>query len=232
MIQSVSRALHILELLAHSGGSARLKEISHGAGLNVPTAHNLLKTLIALGYVIRRTEDARYHLGDRVLNLARVAGNDDQLRERLRPVLEAVQRETAETAFVAVPSGDRIYFLDVVESSALLRVSGQKGERVTMVGSAIGQLFLAYNPALRARTKGAETLDRELGEIARQGYALDHEQVFTGVAAVAVPWMEDGEMRAGFGVTGPGLRMQPERLPQIARQMQDIVLRNRLDLKM
>ncbi len=223
LIQSVSRALHILEILAKSGGAARLKEISSASGLNVPTAHNLLKTMLVLGYIARRAGDARYHLGDRILNIARVAGNDDRLRARLRPVLEALHSETEETVFLAVPSGDEIYFLDVIESPQLLRVRSQMGERVTMAGSAIGQLFLAHNPALRIRTSGAAALDTELDRIAAHGYALDHEQVFEGVAAVAVPWMEGGEMRAGFGVAGPGFRMTADSLPERAIRMRQIL---------
>lgn len=223
MIQSVSRALHLLEILARSGGSAKLKEITDISGLTTPTAHNLLNTLVALGYVKRRQGDVRYHLGDRILNIARVAGNDAELRETLRPKLEALFEMTGETVFLAVPSGDDIYFLDAIESRKLLHVAAQTGQRVTMIGSAIGQLFLAYNPSLRARTEISQDLRRNVEDIARRGYAIDHEKVFDGVAAVAVPWIEDGEMRAGFGVTGPGNRLTPSRLDELAGAMSELI---------
>lgn len=227
MIQSVSRALHLLEILARAGGSARLKEISETAALTVPTTHNLLNTLVALGYVRRRRGDTRYHLGDRILNIARVAGNDAQLRERLRPVLEAMYEATAETVFLAVPSGDEIYFLDAIESRQLLHVAGQPGERVSMTGSAIGQLFLAHNASLRARTQVPPQMRQELDRVAREGFATDHEQVFAGISAVAVPWIEDGEMLAGFGVAAPGNRLTPDRFPGLADQMHRIIAAHR-----
>lgn len=224
MIQSVSRALHLLEILARSGGSARLKEISETAALTVPTTHNLLNTLVSLGYVRRRQGDARYYLGDRILNIARVAGNDARLRERLRPVLKRMYETTGETVFLAVPSGDEIYFLDAIESRKLLHVAAQPGERVTMTGSAIGQLFLAHNSSLRARTDVPPDIQHELDRIARDGFATDHEQVFDGIAAVAVPWIEDGEMLAGFGVAAPGNRLTPDRFAELAADMHQIIL--------
>ena len=73
----------------------------------------------------RRAGDTRYHLGDRILNLARVAGNDGELRRRLRPVLERLAEEIGETVFLAVPSGDEVYFhtgyRDAEGQSGLLR---------------------------------------------------------------------------------------------------------------
>ncbi len=223
MIQSVSRALHLLEILARAGGSARLKEISETAALTVPTTHNLLNTLVALGYVRRRQGDTRYHLGDRILNIARVAGNDAQLRERLRPTLKKLYDATQETVFLAVPSGDEIYFLDAIESRKLLHVAAQPGERVGMTGSAIGQLFLAHNASLRARTDVPPGIRDELDRIARDGYAVDHERVFDGIAAVAVPLIEDGEMLAGFGVAAPGNRLTPDLFPSLAARMHQII---------
>jgi len=96
LIQSIERATAILEIIAEEGGAARLQHIAEQAKLGKTTAHNLLKTLDELGYVHRRAGDTRYHLGGRILNLARIAGDDGALRSRLRPALEAVARRTGE----------------------------------------------------------------------------------------------------------------------------------------
>ncbi len=75
MIQSVTRALEMLETIAHAGGAASLGEVAGRAGLKTTTAHNILRTLQDAGYIRRRPGNMRYHLGDRILNLARVVGD-------------------------------------------------------------------------------------------------------------------------------------------------------------
>ncbi|SPJ32516.1 IclR family transcriptional regulator [Kushneria phyllosphaerae] len=225
MIQSIERALHILECIANAGGALRLQQIAEVTQLKATTAHNILKTLTALGYVRRRHSDTRYYLGDRILNLARIAGDDSGLRRRLRPRLEAMAEASGETVFLAVPSGDEVFFLDAIESPQTLRASSQQGERTPMEGSAIGLLFLAFMPMLRQQLLSLHAsrigpgIVGEVDRIAARGYALDEENYLPGVNAVAVPWLEDGELRAGFGVAGPSVRLSSSRLETLAALM-------------
>ncbi|MBP0617773.1 IclR family transcriptional regulator [Jiella mangrovi] len=229
MIQSVERAIHILEAIAHAGGAAHLNEIAGITELRSTTAHNILKTLQSLGYVRRRGGDTRYHLGDRIQNLARVAGDDDRLRRDLRALLEAMAEESGETVFLAVPSGDEVYFLDAIESRETLKAGSQSGERLPMAGSAIGLLFLAHIPRIRQRMLETHAdrislnLELEIEAIAQRGYALDQENWLPGLSCVAVPYAEAGEVRAGFGLAGPSFRLPLGRLEMLAGLMGDIL---------
>ncbi|MFI0472879.1 IclR family transcriptional regulator [Halomonas sp. HMF6819] len=225
MVQSVERALNILECMANAGGALRLQQIAEAAELKTTTTHNLLKTLGTLGYVRRRPHDTRYYLGDRILNIARIAGDDSGLRRELRPRLEEMAAASGETVFLAVPSGDEVFFLDAIESKETLRASSQQGERAPMAGSAIGLLFLAFMPSLRrqllslhANHMGPSIVD-EVDRIAKRGYALDEESYQRGLSCVAVPWIEEGEVRAGFGLSGPSVRLPKERLETLAGVM-------------
>ena len=78
----------MLEHLAHSDGMARLGEIADATGLQPSTAHNILSTLVSLGYVQRPAAGSHYRLGGRILNLARIAGDDDALRRQFRPLVQ------------------------------------------------------------------------------------------------------------------------------------------------
>ena len=139
LIQSIERAAAILEIIAEEGGAARLQHIAEQAKLGKTTAHNLLKTLDELGYVRRRAGDTRYHLGGRILNLARIAGDDGALRSRLRPVLESVAKRTGEMVTLAVPSGDEVYYLDAIDSTHALKAGACPiGVRLPLEGSAVG----------------------------------------------------------------------------------------------
>jgi IclR family acetate operon transcriptional repressor len=224
LIQSIERAAAILEIIAQEGGAARLQRIAEQAKLGKTTAHNLLKTLDELGYVHRRAGDTRYHLGGRILNLARIAGDDGALRSRLRPALEAVARRTGEMVYLAVPSGDEVYYLDAIESShALTAGACPIGVREPLEGSAVG--LLAFMPGLgkrvlasRADALGLHILS-EIKTVATRGFALDLENSQPGLHCVAIPWREGGEVRASVGLSGPSTRLSPQALTDMVWMM-------------
>jgi DNA-binding IclR family transcriptional regulator len=225
LIQSIERAVAILEIVAREGGAARLAHIADQAGIGKTTAHNILKTLDHLGYVHRRIGDTRYHLGGRILNLARIAGDDGALRVRLRPALEGIAKTTGETVYLAVPSGDEVYYLDAIESDQTLRTSSPIGERERLEGSAIGLVFLAFMPGLgkRVLTMREDALgpdiQSQIDAVATRGYALDLEGYLPGLNCVAVPWRERGEVRASIGLSGPAARLSRDGLADLAWMM-------------
>ncbi|WP_342659075.1 IclR family transcriptional regulator (plasmid) [Sphingomonas sp. NY01] len=230
LIQSIERAVALLEIIARHGGAARLGEVAAEAGIGKTTAHNILKTLEALGYVGRRSGDASYHLGGGILNLARIAGDDGNLRRRLRPTLERIAVATGETVYLAVPSGDETYYLDCVESGAVLRTTSQTGMRERLEGSAIGLVFLAFLPGLgrrllaaRAEALGPAIVD-EIAAVATRGYALDLEGYMPGLHCIAVPFRERGEVRAALGLSGPAVRLPRARLDEIAWMMMELAI--------
>jgi DNA-binding IclR family transcriptional regulator len=230
LIQSIERAVAILEIIAREGGAARLQHIAAQTKLGKTTAHNILKTLDELGYVRRRVGDTRYHLGGRILNLARITGDDGALRSRLRPALEAIAERTGETVYLAVPSGDEVYYLDAIESSQALKAGSPAGvcpagTRKHLEGSAVGLVFLAFMPELGRRVLASRAdalgpdIVTEIRTVATRGFALDLENYQPGLHCVAVPWRESGEVRASLGVSGPSTRLPREALTEMAWMM-------------
>src|ERR1044071_801135 len=71
-VQSVDRALDLLEVVAARGGALTIGEIAAEAGIPLPTTHRLLRTLVERGYM-RQAPDRRYALGFRLLPLSSVA---------------------------------------------------------------------------------------------------------------------------------------------------------------
>jgi DNA-binding IclR family transcriptional regulator len=151
LIQSIERSASILEVIAQEGGSARLQQIAHLTGLGKTTVHNILRTLDHLGYVQRRPGDMRYHLGGRILNIARMAGDDNALRNRLHPALLAIAKESGGTVYLGVPSGDEASYLDIITPDQPPDVPRDILRRETLEGSAIGLVFLAFVPGLAKR---------------------------------------------------------------------------------
>ena len=69
-VQSVDRALALLEIVAASDGDVAITTLAAKAGIHVSTAHRLLATLVARGYVTHDERTRRYRAGDALTNLA------------------------------------------------------------------------------------------------------------------------------------------------------------------
>jgi IclR family acetate operon transcriptional repressor len=87
-VQSVVRALSLLQILASSPADCSLTEITRQAKLPPSTAHRLLNSLIHAGYVRQDPETARYALGNSLILLGRQAAQKHQLIQVARPYLE------------------------------------------------------------------------------------------------------------------------------------------------
>mgnify|MGYP003365143687 CR=1 FL=1 len=223
MIQSIERSAAILEIIAQEGGGARLQDIAALSGMGKTTAHNILQTLTQLGYVQRRSGDMRYHLGGRVLNLSRIAGNDHALRIRTRPALEAIAKASDAMVFLAVPSGDKAAYLDILNPHDPDMAAELLEKRETLEGSAVGLVFLAFVPGLGRRVLGSRALTREslnrIEDVRVKGYSLDIETFRPGWNGVAIPWRENGEVRASICVSGPAKILPHHRLTQLGWMM-------------
>ncbi|GAA3588065.1 IclR family transcriptional regulator [Marinobacter xestospongiae] len=222
-IQSVERALLLLEALAAEGGEARLTDLAERVGLNKSTLHGLLNTLAAMGYVTRR--GTRYGLGLRIREIAQpLADQDFELKERFAPALEGLAKRCGETCYLAVPCGSREYlYVDAIEGAGSLRFGSPRGRREGLTTSAIGKVFLAFNPdllrSLRRADKVGAALETELKEIVEVGYALDLEQAEPGLNCLAIPLRRHGRVEAALGVAGSSKILDEPTLNRLARQV-------------
>jgi len=85
LVQSLTRGLDLLPLLARAEGGLRLVDLTAATGLKRPTVHNLLRTLVSREFVVQA--DSRYRLGPAIYELARVDASNDFLRQ-VEPVVQ------------------------------------------------------------------------------------------------------------------------------------------------
>ncbi|HHF0896876.1 TPA: IclR family transcriptional regulator [Pseudomonas aeruginosa] len=230
-IQSLERAMLLLEAIAAAGGEARLVDLSAQLNLHKSTLHGLLNTLAAMGYVSRY--GTRYALGLRLREIAQpLADADAGVRMAFAPALRALAERSGETCYLAVPCGTREYlYIDALEGHGSLRVASPRGRREGLTTSAIGKVFLAHDPALVRSLRRAESmpaaLEKELAAITEQGYALDLEEAEPGLNCLALPLRCQGRVVAALGVAGPSQRLRKPILCRLAatamREMFDIL---------
>ena len=219
LIQSIERAMTLLEVLASQGGESRLVDLSERLGLHKSTLHGLLNTLAVMGYVTRR--GTHYALGLRLREIAQpLFDSDAALRLAFQPALCALAERSGETCYLAVACGTREYlYIDAMEGSSNLRLASPRGRREGLTTSAIGRIFLAYDldllRSLRRASVMPPTLEMELKRIGEQGYAMDLEEAEPGLNCFALPLWQQGRVVAALGTAGPASRLSKSRMNTI-----------------
>jgi IclR family acetate operon transcriptional repressor len=218
-VQSVRRALALLEHLSAAGGEATLSELARSSGLPQPTIHRLVQTLVACGYV-RQRPSRRYVLTPRLAMLAQGAGQ--LLPLWAQPHLAEVVRALGETANLALLDGDAAVYVAQVPAERSLRMFTEVGRRVHLHSTGVGKALLAQledDEVLRvvARAGMPEETERtitspdkllvEVRRVRRVGYAVDDGEQEAGVRCYAVP-VPGGAVPMAVSVSGPETRMR------------------------
>lgn len=229
-VQSVRRALGLLDLVAAAGGTASLAVLVAESGLAAPTVHRLAQTLVASGY-LRQDADRHYALGSRLATLGAVA--TAQTWTRARVVLRALAADVGESANLAVLAGGTAEYVAQAQGTHSMRTFTEVGRRVPVHSTGVGKALLALVDDDRARrilreegmpaatattiTDPDDMLD-ELARIRARGYAIDDEEMEIGVRCVAVGFRAAGSWIA-VSVSGPTARIPREAVPAVAERV-------------
>jgi IclR family transcriptional regulator, acetate operon repressor len=210
-VQSVERALLLLELMADAGGEVALTQLAESSALPLPTIHRIIRTLTNAGYV-RQQPSRRYALGPRLIRLGETAGR--MSGAWARPYLADVTAAVGETSSMAVLDGDHMVYVAQVPSSHSMRTFTEVGRRVAAYGSTIGRAALAglSTPTVDQTLSRAgprwnpDTLLADLAAVRARGYAEDDGTEEVGVRCLAVP-IVGGPAPAAISISGPVPRM-------------------------
>ena len=219
LIESVRRALRLLDVVGEAGRPLPAKTLARRAGLAQPTAYHLLRTLVHDGYLAKIEGDG-YVLGDRVAALAGGPGNPATRAARFRPILKKLHDELSAAAYLAVLHDGEITVIDIVDSPTAPRtdlwVGFHDAAHATALGKAVlGALdggarhaYLADHdlPDLTPRTiTDRSVLLRELATVHK--YSTDREEYALGTAclAAAVP---SSALVAAVAVSVPSHQLQ------------------------
>jgi DNA-binding IclR family transcriptional regulator len=225
-IQSVTRAMRLLMLVASGSTDATGKELASAAGLPVPTAYHLLNTLVHAG-LLAKDSKARYLLGVKVAVLADSIQRAVTAPEYLLEPLRRLAQTTGETSYVAAWRQGDIRILASVDGHGPVRVSLPLGPYTDAHSRATGKLLLAlateelrgaYLAAHPLRQVTERTivdpvrLQAEFEQIRVHGYAVDEQEFQQGVCCAAAPVVDEGVVVATYSISVPAERFGEGRL--------------------
>lgn len=229
-VQSVDRAVTILEILARRG-EAGVSELAAELGVHKSTAFRLLAVLVARGLVEQPAERAKYRLGFGMIRLAGATSARLDLTGQSRPVSERLAAAVGETVNVAVADDGVIVNIDQVSGASLVSSHNWVGQRTPAHATSSGKVLLANLPSDARDAALARPLERytdrtvvdvlplrtQLDEAVTRGYAYTVEELEVGLNAIAAPIR--GHSRgvvAAISVSGPSYRLTEERLHAVA----------------
>jgi DNA-binding IclR family transcriptional regulator len=209
LVNSVLRACRVVELLASDGPEVALSQAAEATGLTRPTAHRLLSTLVAAGWV-RRTSTGRYALTGKLAGIGAAASQGASLKDVARPALEEVARVTGDTAYLIVANEDQALCIDRVEGPHPIRVHHVNvGDLLPLTSGAGPVAILASRPDLAVALDLSAVQQERLAEARERGYVVSPDDLLPGVTAIGAPVLDaDGVAVAGLSVTGTNDRLR------------------------
>lgn len=240
-VESVDRALRIIELLSDSGRGVTLEDLTARTGIPRSSLHRLLSALRHRGFAAQPEPNGPYFLGTELLAAAFRYHDRLDLRALVHPVLLRLRERLDETVHMAVLDGGEIVYVDKVEAVHPITMSSVIGGRNPAHSTGVGKALLAWtyptdeairlwadaHAPLAARTRHSITSPAGLAEEARtirgRGYALDMEESEDGVRCAAVPvFLGRATPVAGISVTAPKDRFPKARLAEAAEILRDL----------
>lgn len=227
-IQSLERAFAILEQVALHRDGITLAELCKRVGLHSSTTFHLVKTMVQLGYASQASETKKYKIGSKIFSLAAGALDENELANRVTPVLELLTERTGESSHFAIRSGDDIVIIARTGGSGMFQLVDRAGAVRPPNATALGKVLLAaMSPAQIERhlekrefarftpktIVEREALLAELDQVRRSGIAFDDGEYDAEVRCVAVPVYDFlGRATGAIGISGPMWRLSLQSL--------------------
>lgn len=223
-MNSVERALAILEMFEREKRPLSLKEIAEVCCIPASTCHSLVHTLLKRAYLYQSGRRKDLYPTRRLFDLGASILAHDPVLQRLLPAMQGLREATRETVILGKRQGDGVVYLEVLESPEVIRYSAQPGDAKPLHSTCIGKAllcslspasvaeFLARNPPSRITRNTITTIEGLLADLdagrARGCFVTQGENV-PDVTAVAVPVWLNNELY-GLAIAGPAHRMDPQ----------------------
>lgn len=232
-INSVNRALDILEYLFAAGKDVSISQISRDLNMHKSTVYRSLITLQNRGYVAQNPESELYKLGIKTFILGTHFEGEAEIENFLQPYLHRLNEKFGEAvnASVLQRNYDGIYksvIIAKVSSMQSLNANTKLGSLNECYCAAVGKCLLAFSenidlsiyekyPMQRFTNSTITTipeLEKELEKVRKEMYAIDNEEAERQLFCIGTPILKDGVAIAAMSISGPTGRINDEHIQE------------------
>lgn len=243
LVQSVDRALRIIEFLAENPTGAGITEISKSLGLSKGTVHRLISTLKERDFAYQSSNTELYRLSYKILYLYNCISNNIDMFKVSRPIIRKFADKVDATVHLATLDEKRsnIVYIDRIEpmnSQKLFVMSSRVGKKAPCYCTAAGKMLLSQysDDEIRDIMKGEEyktytdktikNIDEfleEIHKVRKQGYALDENEYDHGIICISIPiYNSNDKIDFAMSVTGLILYTKAEELINLKDQLDEV----------
>ncbi|GAB3265492.1 IclR family transcriptional regulator [Kineosporia babensis] len=232
-VQSVDRALSVLDLLAKHG-ELGVTELAAELDVHKSTAFRLVTALDRRDLVQQIGDRGKYRLGLGILRLAAATTGRLEVSHEGREVCERLANELGETVNIAIMEDDAAVNVLQEYGNASVMTRNWIGRRTPLYATSSGKVLLAFadetarkavlestlEPLTDNTTTDPQQLLRELDEVARRGWACTSEELEIGLTALAAPIRDGGgRVAAAVSASGPSFRLTPDSFEEVAEKL-------------
>lgn len=237
IIQSVERALKILDLFDERDRELTITEISKRMNLHKSTVHSLLKTLQLQRYIAQNEDTGKYSLGFKLFERGSLVIGQLDLRDIARKHLEELSARTNLTVHLVVLDGQEGVYIDKVEGSGVTVVYSKVGRRVPLHTSAVGKSLVVtksdqelnkllegyeYTTPTEKSIRSKEEFLSAIEQARMAGYSVDNEENEPGIICMAVPIKDySGKVIAAISMSMPASKMNAELLEKYVAMLKE-----------
>ncbi|MBC8590167.1 IclR family transcriptional regulator [Wansuia hejianensis] len=235
IVQSVDRALSILELVSEYTEGLGITEISEKVNLHKSTVHRLLGTLIYKGFIVQDSMTNKYKISLKLYELGAKLVEDLDILQVSKPYTEKLMKELNEVVHLVIRDNNHIVYIDKVEADNTIRMASNIGRRSPLYCTSVGKAILAFmdgdqvekiweNSNIQKLTKNTITdykmFEKELQTIREKGYAIDDEENEIGVRCIGAPvFNHNKEVEGAISISGPAIRVTKDKVEKIAEMV-------------
>ncbi len=223
IVQSVERALTILEVIAEYNNGLGITEISERVDLHKSTIHRLLSTLVYKGYVVQDPETLKYRTTLKLYEIGykRLANSD--ILTVSKPYTTKLMELTNEVVHLVVRDGNDIVYIDKIEAENTITMRSAIGKRNPMYCTSAGKAILSCldmeevsniwkTSKIIKKTPNTITnyddLVKELEKIRKVGYAIDEQEDEEGIRCIGAAILNnEGKVEGAISISGPAMRI-------------------------
>lgn len=221
-LSSVANAIRLTKAFSENEYEMGISALAARLGLAKSTVHRLATTLVEYDMLEQNRETGKYRLGLALFELGTLVRRKMDVMSEAQAQIHALADLTGETVQLAILDHLSVLYIRIRESRQAVRMSTGLGSRAPAHCTSVGKVLLAYQPGdlvkqvidngLPRFTEHTITtpaaLVEELASIRQKGYALDDEEMETGLRCVAAPIRDSsGRVTAAISVAAPVQRM-------------------------
>jgi IclR family transcriptional regulator, KDG regulon repressor len=239
-VQTLERALDIIELLAVEKEGLGVTEIGNRVGLHKSTVHRLLNSLAERGYMEKEPRYGIYKLGLKIIEISSLYLNKLELKTEALPYLRKLAETVGQPVHLAILRGKEAVYIEKVEVVSSIRMYSQIGRRVPVYCSAIGKVLLSglegseldmmlkdveFKSFTPNTLRCSEDLMKEITGAREKGWAMDDEEHEAGIRCIAAPVHDyTGRVIAAVSTSGDMKIIQQEKDEETSRYVRETAM--------